>query len=140
MYNIQNPGVSNMRDYWAQLGAIRGITNALGGLHEAQVVQLKYWGGITFGFAGKGKWKAEVDFEHTTVTYVVKGRARQPANLKNLIGALERSVQSMLGQDWALNVTVNNKVIHRGERKVLAGNQTNEQRTRYSQRSTGGAQ
>ena len=137
MYNIQNPGISGMRDYWAQLAAIRGITSMADCLHEAQVIQLKYWGGIAFAFAGPGKWKAEVNFENATITYVVKSRAKQPGNLKKLIAALDRSVQAMLGDEWALNVTINNKLVHRGQRKALPGIKTNEQRKRLAEGNYG---
>jgi hypothetical protein len=119
------------KDYASQLAVLRGVTEATGGIHEAQRLNILMWGAIAFEYVkkAKGKWEAAIDVQRRTVTYKlsgVKGSARsRPKNLSSLVAALDRSIHFLFGDEWKLVVRENRKLLYEGE--CLAPN-VNDQR------------
>lgn len=118
--------MTSIRSDWEdQLMVLRGLLASTGALHEAQVMQLKMWGGVAFGAGG---WEINVDVDRRVLAYKLK---RVPRNLKQtakLVAGLDRSVHWLLGPEWCLHVLVGKKPLYTGQREVAPGEKTNEQR------------
>jgi hypothetical protein len=110
-----------MNEKEKQLMALRALTATTGVIHEAQVFQLRYWGGIAF----TGEWTVAVDVEKRMVTYNLLGKKRK--HDPKVIAALDMSVHWLFGDDWCLNVVEKGKVIYSGPR-LNTKDDTNERR------------
>lgn len=99
-------------DWHQQLIYLRGMTEQLKVLHEAQAHQLKLWPFMVDPDLKAGESTAEVDFEKRVVLYrwsLPKRPLRwkpDPAYRKRL-GELNGWVQFLLGSSWRLEVEVN---------------------------------
>jgi hypothetical protein len=101
---------------------LRAMTATTGGVHEAQVLQLKMWGAIAFP---NRKWEAAVDVRSKTVTYKLTKGQKQRKALAKRVAVLDRSIHWLLGDNWALNVDEDGNLLYQGQRKLP---DTNEQR------------
>jgi hypothetical protein len=130
---------NDLRGDWGnQIATLRAVAEATGGLHEAQVLQLKHWGAVSFHHLGKGGWDCVVDLEGRVINYRLRPGSRHPRNIAYLIASLDRSVHWLLGDEWALHVTEGAKILYQGERLVTSTEKVNEQRqARVKGRGTG---
>jgi hypothetical protein len=118
-----------------QLIMLRELLGDTGALHEAQVLQLKYWGALALDFAGKS-WECIVDYREVagedkvtkivgkTITYQINVKKKLPKKLAHSIAALDRSIHWLLGDDWALVVKMLDEVLYKGKRKRKKSNDT----------------
>lgn len=102
----------HLRSWEAQLTALKGMTAGTGVLHEAQMLQLKTWGGLAF--SGMGKWEANIDVDGKRVSYDIQSKKKIPKNLPGLIAALHRSVKWLLGDSWELEVSQGPNLLYDG--------------------------
>ena len=88
-----------------QIAVLRELTRTTNALHEAQVLQLKYWGQLVLDGAAKpGEWTIEVDFDERSVSYMVAKKVRFPKATPGRLVALARFVEDLLGNGWAVKV------------------------------------
>lgn len=119
------------------LAAARGITEATGALHEAQVLQLKLWGALLFAkLPRRGGWVLEVDQDERQVTYRALKPWRPGRAGAKAIEALGRSVEWLLGSAWQLRVAVGDNLVHVGKQTTPNVNEQRSQRVN-SPRSSG---
>lgn len=111
-----------------QIANLRALADATGGLHDAQVFQLKQWGAVVFYHVGAGNWECVVDLPNKIVDYRLRRGAKHPRNFVHLIASLDRSIHWLLGDEWALHVTEGEKLLYKGERLVTSTEKVNEQR------------
>lgn len=100
--------------YEQQLQYLKGVTTRTGGLHEAQVLQLKLWPYTVDPEISDTK--AEVDVAHKAIDYhwVLLSRPRKWSPDKRYTGRLEALVSSvkwMLGDTWKVQVFMNGERI-----------------------------
>ena len=107
---------SNLSDWEQQLASLRGVTASTGIVHDAQIFQLKMYGATAFLHVGKGNWEAQVDIDTKTIVYKLKFKGKHPKELPALVAAIDRSIHWLLGDDWAVNIKQNKKIIYRGAR------------------------
>lgn len=96
-------------DPWVQLRMLRDLTRSTGALHEAQVLQLKYWPRIALPNSVESAF--EYDHVQRSIVFRVRERKRRwrdrlkrlPAATERLRG-LARSVQDLLGDDMSVRV------------------------------------
>lgn len=107
-----------------QLLSLKDVTERTGTMHDAQVLQLKMWGGIAFGGLD---WEAKVDPADKSVLYDIASKIppRRVKDMANVVAALERSVHWLFGDHWLLKVRNNDNLLYEGKR-VLPD--VNEQR------------
>lgn len=116
-----------------QLLSLRALTDQTGALHEAQVLQLKMWGGIAFHHLKLGQWTAEVDVPSKSVSYKLeKGKRPTKAVFARTIVILDESIHWLLGDQWQLTVAENGNLIYQGQRIIK--NVAAERRQRASTR------
>lgn len=104
---------------WEQLALLRGVTGGGAFLHEAQVLQLRIWPLLAAQHADSSDFI--FDPEKKTIDFylkISKGKKAAP-DFEDKLDGLDRSVRSMLGDEWLIRVRVQNKVIYRGTRKVV---------------------
>jgi|SRR5579859_2221727 len=102
---------SNEQAWDAQLVTLRSVTDTTGVIHEAQLQQLRFWGGIAFH--GQ-KWRADIDVEGRKVTYTLDKKTKD-RNLPNVVAALDRSVHWLFGETWQLVVVEAGSTIYAGQ-------------------------
>ena len=118
---------SKTQNWEEQLLTLRALTATTGVIHEAQVLQLKMWGGVAF--AAYGKWEANLDGDSKTVTYTLTRKKPLPKkNAAPAIAALDRSIHWLLGDDWGLKVKQSSKLIYDGPRVSTNVNEKRKQR------------
>jgi hypothetical protein len=110
-----------------QLMSLRAVTAVSGVIHEAQLLQLRMWGAIAFGYT---KWEAEVSVETKTVTYKLT-KKKYPKELAAFVASLDRSVHWLFGDDWSLSVREGAKKLYEGQRKATV----NDERTNRAKQS-----
>lgn len=106
---------------------LRGLTATTGAIHEAQLLQLRYWGGLAF----TGEWSADVDAKGKTVTYVLAKTPRKDLKrLARVVAGLDRSVHWLLGPEWGLNVKAKDtgNLLYAGQRKKVDVDEQRKQR------------
>lgn len=103
-------------EWEAQILSLRALTATTGAIHEAQLLQLRMWGGIAF--KGLGKWSASPDVSTKTVTYTLDEKKKLPKGFPKLVAALDRSIHWLLGEDWALTISQSGKLLYEGSREV----------------------
>ena len=86
-----------------QFAVLRDLTNRLHVLHEAQIIQLKYW--FFMLYSEVSKFEITFDPDSSTLTYKVLSvkNAEEFANNKNL-GTLNEYVQFLLGKRFVTKV------------------------------------
>lgn len=112
---------------WDQLMALRAVTQTTGVLHEAQVLQLRYWPRIALPHSTSceiayfQKEKDEVTgalTQRPTIEFrVVLGKAKPPKDLKKRLAGLSRSVKDLLGPDFTVRVKTGKKTIYTSKGK-----------------------
>ena len=102
-----------------QLLSLRVLTSQTGALHEAQVLQLKMWGGIAFHHLKAGQWEAAADIPAKTLTYKLQN-GKKPAKMvfARTVAILDQSIHWLLGDDWMLTVEENGNLIYQGQRTL----------------------
>lgn len=89
---------------WTQLRLLRDLVRSTGALHEAQVVQLKYWPRV----AMPTSTSSEFSYHHDTRTLLFRvalSRWRRiPRDQEARLRGLDRSVKDMLGADMSVRV------------------------------------
>lgn len=107
---------------WEMLMFLRAQTERTGTLHESQVLQLKLWPRVLFQTSTPAtKFKVNIAGKSVHFDVVVTGKPFKPKKGEGIIRpedapvVLDSWVKSLLGQDWAVSVTV----------KALAGHQRN---------------
>jgi hypothetical protein len=98
-------------DWTSQLLMLKDLTNRLGGLHEAQVLQLKLWPYCVDTTIKKNK--ISIDLENKLLLFEWKGSSATINNdyktkLKSFVG----SIKFMLGDDWSVTVHSDGTIIY----------------------------
>jgi hypothetical protein len=104
--------MSNVKDNTLeQLMLLRGMTQTTGALHDAQVLQLKYWPKLV---AGDCALESRVDTFKKVVIYAFKTSLfkRLPKNFDVACHNLSKWTQVLLGSEWSVNVVVNEKQLY----------------------------
>lgn len=120
-------------DKWEQLAHLSGLTKTTGVLHEAQVLQLKYW---PYVMAPHAKSIETVVFqEKKEVRFVLKlGKKAPPSDFQARLDALDRSVKTMLGYDWQVVVQEDRKPCKTN--KTIFRSKSHDSNPRISQNRT----
>lgn len=108
-------------DAWGQLMVLRGVTQTTGVLHEAQIVQLRYWPRIAAPHSTSCDiaWSPKDGRKRQCVEFRMKvGAGRPPKDFKARLQGLDRSVKALLGPDTTVRVKVGPKKLFesRGKR------------------------
>ncbi len=111
-----------------QLASLRAVTAITGVVHEAQMLQLRMWAALAFGYT---TWTAEVDVAGKTVIFILT-KSKRPTNLVRLVAGLDRSIHWLLGDNWGLLVKEGSKKLYEGQRQNT--NVSNERHTRAGNR------
>lgn len=111
-----------------QVAAMRGLTAVTGGLHDAQILQLKLWGAMAFHHVGAGHWECRVDLDNHVVVYDLERGRKHPRKFAYLIASLDRSIHWLLGDDWSLQVLEAGKPLYVGTASVTTSEKIHEQR------------
>ena len=93
-----------------QLATLRSVTDTSGVVHEAQLQQLRFWGGVAFSPI---KWTADIDVEGRKIIYSLAKKSKNPT-LPNAVAALDNSVHWLLGESWQLIVREAGNTIYSG--------------------------
>jgi hypothetical protein len=108
------------KDMWDQLMALRAITQTTGILHEAQIIQLRYWPRIAIPhsiscevayFQKEINEEGEVTQVPTIEFRPVLSKAKPPKDLKKRLAGLNRSVKDLLGPNFTVKVKLGKKII-----------------------------
>jgi len=95
--------MSDAAEKWAQLLALRSLTKTIGALHEAQLLQLRYWPRLALPHSTA--CEARVDLPGKTVTFIATlGKSKPPADLVARLEGLNRSVKDLLDPEFAVIV------------------------------------
>lgn len=95
-----------------QLLMLRDLTARTGALHEAQVLQLKWWP-LTL-FTHSKKCEAQVNVEGKEVTYViVQTKGKPPKDIKKRYEALNEWTKWLLGNEWVVRIKLREKLVFR---------------------------
>jgi len=108
--------INSENDAWQKLLTLRELTKDTGGLHEAQILQLKTWP----SFAFDDVQKLEFFWEDTRIFYTISlNRARPPRRDDFLMqkAILLKNVRELLGQEWTVNFTFKYKVSKKSRKK-----------------------
>ncbi len=112
------------KDVTQQLAALRMVTAMTGGVHDAQLEQLKYWIHIVFPHADSyGNLDVSVPDDdgnsENIVRYHIKlGKKKAPKNFKVLLTSLTNSIHDLLGGQWLVQVMDGKKKVYEGIRKI----------------------
>ena len=104
-------------DTQGQLMILKGLTRTTGVLHEAQIIQLKYWAVFLFP---KVKFEIRIDQDTRSVEYDFLFSGKSPSKLNEKLVSLEECLQWLLGTEWLLTVLAKGKRVYRGTRKIAA--------------------
>jgi hypothetical protein len=107
-----------------QLEMLREQTRLTGGLHEAQVLQLKNWPLVVFDKATSSAFTWDPDKKTVTFTIKEAGRSRGAAWWKDQVSVLNGWVQVLLGNEWMIYVKCGNKT-YSGSRNTGGGEDGN---------------
>ncbi len=94
--------------------ALRGLTKSTGILHEAQVLNLKYWPRIALPHSIDSV--CAYDAENKIVEFRMKfGKKKPPSNLKTRMQGLSRSVKDLLGPEHSIVIKDGKKVLFKSD-------------------------
>lgn len=86
-----------------ELEILRQLTESTGVLHEAQVLQLKYWPWILFTHISNSV--AEVDLERRCVGFrLTIGDEEPPQDLNKRYRVMDEWVKTLLGDRWYIRI------------------------------------
>ena len=92
-------------DWTAQLVMLRGMTQKLGVLHEAQALQLRLWPYTVDPSLDKSE--AKVDLEAKVITFVWNGSTLKiDKKYKERLQTLSDNVKFLLGEGWLIEVVL----------------------------------
>jgi hypothetical protein len=113
-----------------QLLALRAITQTTGALHEAQVVNLKYWIRIAVAHSTSAEiayFQKERDEKTGLITQepviefrVVLGKGKPPKDFKKRLAGLNRSIKDLLGPDFGVRVKSGKTLIYESKGKSIS--------------------
>ena len=96
--------MSSASDPWTQLRLLREVTRSTGSLHEAHVVQLKYWPRLAMPDSRRSEFSYDHDGRALTFRVALTWWKRPARNQKARLDGLARSVRDMLGEDMLVRV------------------------------------
>jgi hypothetical protein len=98
-------------DWTSQLVMLRDLTARFGGVHEAQVLQLKLWPHCVDTTITKNKFI--VDTEGKTVVFEWLGSTKKiDKDYKNKLKVLDEGVKFLFGNDWSITVQSDGAIIY----------------------------
>lgn len=115
-------------DRWEQLMVLRAMTETTGVLHEAQILQLRYWplaafphvSSVTIAYDtgrnhdGEDSGKRVMEFR-----VKVDPKKRAPKNIKKRFEVLDQSVKDLLGPTWTVRVKAGNKKLFESAGRIV---------------------
>jgi len=130
--------VSTLKDGWGQLALLRDtVTGPTGGLHDAQLLQLKLWPFVAAPHLKKHTATPDTRLKLVTFEFELDPDGVEPKDFAKRLAGLERSVKAMLGNDWRIEVRVGRKVIFdKGGSKLPKKNATPTRTRKPSSRRT----
>lgn len=91
---------------------LRDLTNRLGALHEAQVLQLKMWPLVLFQHVKK--CEERVNIEAREIDFVLlQTKGEVPKDFKKRCMTLAEWTKWLLGGDWVVRVKLRDKLVFR---------------------------
>jgi hypothetical protein len=97
-------------DWTAQLVLLRGMTQKLGVIHEAQALQIRLWPYTVDPSLEKSE--AKVDMEANRVEFVWTGSAlSMDKKYQKRLETLSDNVKFLLGEEWKISVTRDEELI-----------------------------
>ena len=110
---------TSAKDGWAQLTTLRKlVTEPADALHEAQVLQLRYWPFVAAPHIKRHETSWDVRKKLVTVKADAGEKCKAPKDLGQRMRALLRSVQDMLGETWQVVFFIDKKVIFDSRKKT----------------------
>jgi hypothetical protein len=105
-----------------QIAMLREQTRITGGLHHAQVTQLKMWPMVAFDIivGSSFTWDPKTKVVKFKLDLPSKPPARKLEWWKERVGAVQKWVHSLLGDEWMIQVVAGKKTFN-GSRKINAG-------------------
>jgi hypothetical protein len=104
--------MSTLKNGWGQLALLRDtVTGPTGGLHEAQLLQLKLWPFVAAPHLKRHTATPDSKAKLVTFEFELDPEGVEPKDFSKRLAALERSVKAMLGADWRIEVRVGKKAI-----------------------------
>jgi hypothetical protein len=105
-----------------QLALLREQTRLTGGLHHAQVTQLKMWPMVAFDIAvgSSFTWDPKTKVVTFKLDLPKKPQSRSQAWWKTRVDAVQSWVHELLGDEWQIKVTAG-KTTYNGKRKISNG-------------------
>jgi len=101
-----------------QLVMLRNLTRLTGGIHEAQLFQLKLWPFLLYPKI-KVKYELRIDQDKKIVEYLLHFPSKTaPKGIAKKLESLELDMQWLLGSEWILKVSVEKRGIFSGSRRV----------------------
>jgi hypothetical protein len=101
-----------LKNGWGQLALLRDtVTIPTGGLHEAQILQLKLWPFVAAPHLKQHTATPDTKAKLVTFEFELDPEGVEPPDFAKRLAALERSIKAMLGSDWYIEVRVEKKVI-----------------------------
>jgi len=107
---------------WGQLLLLRNITCRTGALHEAQVVQLKYYPLITT-HATKASFSYNFD-DKILIYNLLETKGRKPKDFKKNLKDLTTFTHNLLGEEYTVIIKLKNKIISKILGNKDAGTET----------------
>lgn len=93
-------------DRLEQLVALKSITKLTGGLHEAQMLQLRMWPMVIAEEVEKSE--TQIDIPNKKVLFKLFLGKPAPTDMKQRLAKLRENVEWLLGEDWAVDWEVSN--------------------------------
>lgn len=95
-----------------QLILLRNITATMGVLHEAQVLQLKWWPLTLFTHARK--CEERINIERKEIDFVIlQTKGQPPKDIKKRYEAIVEWTKWLLGSEWTVRIRLRDKLLHR---------------------------
>lgn len=143
-----------MSSVWEQLMTLRGMTESTGAIHEAQILQLKYWIRLAVPHAVKyADMEISVPDEDGTNDKIVRYHVQlpdpqkkwlglkvedgAPKNFSELLQGLIRSVHDLLGPDWKVEIYNGDKILLNGPRLAPTSDQFKDAIKKLKETSVG---
>ena len=123
------------KEGWDQLSTLRRmVTEPMNALHQAQIIQLKFWPFIAAPHIKKHETSWDMEKKLIEIR-AVSGKDKPLKNLSSRMAALLRSVQDMLGELWQVIFFVDEKVIFDSRKKTNGTNKKKRSSPRSASKS-----
>ena len=99
--------------------ALKEITRLTGGLHEAQLLQLKMWGlGLFSSHTSPKTLQIKCNIDTKTINFNIDTPKKPPKDYSMRISLIKAWVQALLGSEWKVIVkdVRNNRTIRKGRK------------------------